>query len=57
MLGVRTTICPRCGADIRTGAVGVRKVVAKKRSHTPLFVGLGVVVLIVVVVVLILVLG
>ncbi len=56
LLGVRATICPECGADIRTGVVVVRKVAEKKRSHTPLFVGLGIVVLIVVILVVILVL-
>lgn len=56
LLGVRATICPKCGADIRTGAVGVQRVVAKKKNRTPLFVALGIVVLIVVVLVVILIL-
>ncbi len=49
LLGVRATICPKCRADIRTGAVAaptpVRK---KKRSIVPLLVGLVVVAAIVV---------
>ncbi len=55
LLGVRASICPQCGMDVRTGAAVELKV--EKKGKMPLMLGIvGVVVLVVIIAVLVLLL-